>query len=211
MSRTVILIVLLLLAGIATLASTSSAHLEFRHYIHTDRQGIACLECHTEQPAGHYILPNHDHCASCHRKEIESPTIAQDTCGTCHQLKKGADPASLSITPIERPTPASTVFRHGPKLKDGCAICHWAMIEEIVSTGLIRTRPEVDRLQRISHRLPYTADCGNCHDPETINVGKKPQNHTQNWMKEHATVAPLFPCRICHTKSFCQDCHVNTY
>ncbi|MEW6427548.1 MAG: cytochrome c3 family protein [Thermodesulfobacteriota bacterium] len=210
--RSLALALLLLIAS----AAAASAYigikhyyndLSFRHYVHTEGQGIACVDCHQKIKNGVYRLPDHEVCVSCHAPLIDTDELSATTCGVCHPSAVAKDGAMI-IT-LKPQHPRGNVFRHSDALLNLCHNCHGAMLDEIVKVGKVRTPEEKARIRELSHRFYFAAECGKCH--VDMSRDKPPANHVGNWARDHAAAAPAFNCRICHSKTFCQDCHEYSY
>jgi len=180
---------------------------EFRHYEHVEGQGIACNVCHTQLKNGLYKMLGHNVCVSCHRESIEVFEIKEQTCGVCHkEIEKVGDRYSILLRMGERPR---NIFTHTKALDNICFICHGYMLEEIVERGSIRTEAGRFRIRETAHKFYFAPQCEKCHEGYSADIA--PANHKANWENDHKQVAPEFNCRICHTKSYCQSCHIDIY
>nr|MBF0223116.1 hypothetical protein [Desulfobulbaceae bacterium] len=180
---------------------------EFRHYIHVEGQGIACDACHSKLKNGVYKMLGHDVCVSCHRESIEVFEITEHTCGVCHKsIEKVGDEFKIPLRMGNKPR---NILSHTKALEGICFICHGDMLDEIVDIGIIRTEAGRFRVRERAHRFHFAAQCEKCH--EGFSPDAAPDNHTDDWNKKHTKVAPTFNCRICHTKSYCQSCHIDVY
>lgn len=194
----------------ATGAEGAPSTLFFEHWRHYDSQGIACNECHKESPPGIFSFPDHLICESCHPKgklnDYENAGT-DGNCAKCHPKN-----TTYSTTFLSRVDRAKRTFFHSAKTQPLCTTCHGLMLEDRVSLGtLLLSQEERNKVRRKSHRFHFVDDCKSCHI-DGRNTSTPPSNHTSNWLEsDHKTVAPQFQCRICHTKSFCQNCHENTY
>jgi len=181
----------------------------FKHWVHYDSQGIPCSDCHTLKGRV-YTLPGHKVCEFCHPpgKVNDYDKSAQSTCFKCHPKDKTESTTLLST--LKRAE--SRIFFHSDSLRDSCNICHGPMLDdEVVMGALLTSKDEKDRIRRKAHRFYYNGKCENCHLDH--NTDSQPNNHQLPGWKGagHSKVAPEFNCRICHTKSFCQSCHEESY
>lgn len=194
-----------------TLADEEFTHyhceVEFRHYIHTEGQGIACNICHSKLKNGRYIMIGHDACASCHIKQINVYEPNKNTCGFCHPKFKIK--GNKITVELKMQDPPRNIFTHTPFLENICHICHGAMLDEYVEIGKVRTEKEIKRLRKVSHRFYFAKECDKCHVTESIS--SPPKNHKDDWMNKHKEVAPAFRCTLCHENSFCKSCHEDVY
>lgn len=209
---------LLLLAAVLTLWQTKPGfcdeefthyhiEIEFRHYIHTEGQGIACTICHTQLKSGSYTMLGHNACISCHTQHIDVYEISDETCGVCHPNLEG-NGSQVKVT-LSMNKPPRGIFLHSQYLENICYVCHGAMLDEVVELGKIKSDQEIRRIREISHRFHFANSCERCHREMTKE--QAPENHENDWKNQHRTVAPSFNCRICHQKSFCQSCHDDVY
>lgn len=206
----IFMVLLPFLAGFTN--KTDTEKLSFWHYRHYDSQGISCEICHGELNNGVYSLPGHKECSSCHPegKVNDYKVKAGKTCFKCHPKD---DYRNIDLIRREnKKLGRKRSFFHTDKMKNICETCHRAMLEDIVGLGeLLRNQSERDRVRRKAHRFYNVDICDDCH--RGLSNKAAPKSHKKaGWAgKPHAQFAPEFNCRICHTKSFCQDCHVDSY
>ncbi len=180
----------------------------FEHWRHYEGQGIPCEQCHNRLEKGFYSLPGHKVCKFCHKQEsaTDDKDASLSYCGKCHPKDNSSAITRLSIVPRK----GKRYFFHSVKLKQLCDVCHGNMLDDLIPMGNLRTsRKERIQIRQKSHYFYNRGDCNRCHN----NMSQKntPENHTSDWEISHKEIAPQFNCRICHTKSYCQDCHESTY
>lgn len=189
---------LLLLGGIFVFASIDwKSDLIFSHKFHVQEVEADCQTCHaaadTSLMGKDDLLPQMETCYSCHDED--------DTeCTVCH--KQPDEPVILP-----RVENYSAKFNHKTHIekKTPCTTCH---------TGI-----ELKETVTSSMHLPHMKTCMNCHAvPDTKEGcytchGKeeqlKPLDHNLVWSKNHGMAAESGSqqCRMCHTQSYCTDCH----
>lgn len=204
-------LILLLPLSAAAYIGLSHYHspVEFRHYIHTEGQGIACLDCHTSLKNGLYTRPGHNVCVSCHADEIETDILNHDTCGFCHKNIEPKDSGLLfTIRPQE---PRGALFFHSEALNKICHTCHIRLLEEVIMPAEATPAKERARIGIIGHRFHFVSECGTCHR-DTVSQETPPTSHAaKDWKQSHRIIAPAQNCRICHSKTFCKNCHEDSY
>lgn len=181
----------------------------FEHWRHYDSQGIPCETCHKGPNKGIFTLPGHPECEACHPpgKKNDYEKASSENCDKCHP--KDTTYSSRILSTVDR---SNRSFFHTDKTHSLCTVCHGPMLEDSVFMGqMLLSQDERNKVRRKSHRFHFAEDCKACHLDKKSKT-KKPVNHDKDWLnKGHITVAPEFRCRICHTKSFCKNCHEDTY
>ncbi|MDT8324083.1 MAG: cytochrome c3 family protein [Bacteroidota bacterium] len=187
----------------------------FSHTLHADL--AECDACHSaveSENATDNLLPAPSVCADCHD---ESDVRSYWSLG---------DEADLSAYPM--PVRDRKLYfshkLHGETLELNCASCHGAILADEES-GI----PAMDVCARCHNNADATAaivrsaadepmvisatnQCEACH---TTLAGLHPQNHrVPNFIQEHGKFAMNGQadrdCAVCHSESFCQQCHTPT-
>lgn len=212
MKKTVISLIILCVCSFQSqlfAAESDTGYLFFEHWRHYDSQGIACSFCHKGPDKGVYAQPGHSICEDCHPagKKNDYESAKGDNCGKCHP--NDTTYSTKILSKIDR---SSRSFYHTDQTHPLCDVCHGPMLEDKVSLGqLILSQGARDIVRRKAHRFHFADDCKACHN-DNRNAASKPKNHNSGWLKTgHLEVAPEFRCRICHTKSYCKNCHEYTY
>jgi len=186
--------------------TVDTSKIYFNHLSHYKDQGMACRACHRKPQSGIFTLSGHGECKICHRVKGKD----EASCAVCHP---GDNPESIGLlSKVDRINKDNRILYHSKKLLVLCEYCHREMLQGKVALGeLLKSKEELNRLRRKSHRFPFFTNCADCH--RDISRDKAPYSHKQeNWKGQpHAEQAPEFNCRICHTKSYCQDCHEESY
>ena len=181
----------------------------FEHWRHYDSQGIPCQECHKTMTDRVYLLPGHKECETCHPpgKANDYHAKSGKTCNKCHP--KDTTYSTPLLSKINRSKDRS--FYHSDQLNNLCDVCHGAMLDDSVELGMLLTSSRARmKIRRRAHRFHNSKNCKDCH--KNFSAKSLPKNHkNNNWLKNHADIAPQFQCRICHTDSFCKSCHEDVY
>ncbi len=155
-----------------------------------------CLDCHEESDVkGYWSLPddgadfsNYVYPAKDRRLYFshKSHVVGFDmTCMECHVGVEGDDSESMI-----------------PSM-DLCTRCH---------NNADATAPIIRSAAKYAKMIPATNQCEACH---TTLAGLHPENHrVPNFLQEHGKFAMNGEadrdCAVCHSQSFCQECHTAT-
>jgi len=180
-----------------------SKYVKFSHTAHVKERGIACEDCHTKakgsKSASDRLLPDHEGCQGCHEEQISK------NCVYCHL---SAD----SIAAIPHPDRA-LIFSHethttAQALK--CETCHGGLDSALVAGDA--NMPPMAACTNCHGEKNVSRNCESCHTNFTSLV---PEDHRKgNFLKDHSMLARVgmmdVRCGMCHTETFCQDCHSGT-
>lgn len=159
----------------------------------------ACERCHksliTVSPSGDLKIP--------HRAHVD---ILHVPCVRCHAyLVHGLSPEGKHA-----PTMAGCLTCHdGKQAKNTCTTCHTAKAapashEDTSTWLLVHPQAPAESIATCAKCHGWTKNwCADCHS-------RRPPSHTAGWRKTHgAVVATMRPrdCEVCHTRSFCVNCH----
>ena len=222
MKRTLIIASLLLAvtAGAALLLTstrdlTADSGITFSHAIHKD--AVECGTCHAamdSESACDNLLPAPTVCADCHDEADVRGFFSMD---------ENADLASYTV-PVKDHKLYFSHKDHAGTLELGCLECHVG-IDEDEGEGVpamdlcYRCHNNADASAPIVHSaadapktLLATNQCEACH---TTLAGLHPENHrVPNFLQEHGKFAMNGEadrdCAVCHSQSFCQECHTPT-
>lgn len=219
MKKTLIFASLLLAvtAGMALLLTsprglTAHGDVTFSHALHKD--AVECATCHpaTESAvATDNLLPAPSVCADCHDEA--------DVRGY-YSLLEGDDLATYAA-PVKDYKLYFSHKDHTGTLGMTCLECHVGIVEDeaegVPSMDLCyrchnnadATAPIVRSTATAPKRLAATNQCEACH---TTLAGLHPENHrVPNFIQEHGKFAMNGEadrdCAVCHSQSFCQECH----
>lgn len=187
----------------------------FSHATHKDLAECAtCHEAAKSESARDNLLPKAEICATCHdAKDVR----------TYWSLGDDADLATTGITAKDK----ELIFAHAPHLANGgmqCTQCHTGIASDGAAyptmetcagchNGLENLPPIVPTVGTASSQPFFAGNaCESCH---TTLVGLMPQNHrTALFSRLHGKTAMNGEadreCGVCHSQSFCQECHTPT-
>jgi hypothetical protein len=154
----------------------------------------ACEACHanlvTTSPAGDLKIP--------HRAHVD---VLQVPCARCHQYLVH----QLSPEGKHTPTMATCLVCHdGKQAKNACSTCHTAKAAPA-------SHAAADWVV-IHPTMTATIDCAKCHGWTTNWCSdchaRLPASHTPDWRTTHGLAVKAHRnCEVCHTGSFCINCH----
>ncbi|MBE0643336.1 MAG: hypothetical protein IH600_04595 [Bacteroidetes bacterium] len=223
MKKTFFVITLLLTAvvGIAMLlsspreAAAEGDGITFSHAIHKDQ--VECATCHAaleSNAASDNLLPKPSVCTDCHEEADVRGYWSLD--------------GSTDLTTYSRPVKDHKLYfshkNHAGSLEMGCTECHVGISDDegeaLPSMNLCTrchnnadaTAPIIRSAADNPKVIPATKQCEACH---TTLAGLHPENHrVPNFLQEHGKFAMNGEadrdCAVCHSQSFCQECHTPT-
>jgi hypothetical protein len=220
MKRTLIFASLLLAFVIGTaLLLTSPRHLTasadgimFSHAIHQDQ--VECSTCHAaldSDLATDNLLPSPTVCADCHDEA--------DVRGY-YSLDDGVDLAAY-VQPVKDNKLYFSHKAHAGMLEMACVECHVGVADDqgsaLPSMSLCYrchnnaddSAPIIRSTASDAKVIAATNQCEACH---TTLAGLHPASHrVPNYLQEHGKFAMNGEadrdCAVCHSQSFCQECH----
>ncbi len=191
-------VIAVLISGNASAQETEKGVLLFSHMMHIEDLGAECITCHpgaeTSVKAEDWNMPTHEECMTCHDGDT-----AREECTVCH----GESEQGVAAPAAGR----EYKFNHASHLAmEGktCDSCH---------TGLDKTDLAVPE------NLPPMETCVSCHNDaqapqncefcHTQTPALRPASHKANWITRHddAAKSESEDCTICHSASYCQECH----
>jgi hypothetical protein len=177
-----------------------SKYLKFSHTLHVKDQGVACEDCHHDAKksarSSDNILGDHESCKSCHEEKISSD------CAFCHTHPD-------EIVPIPLPDRA-LIFSHELHISTHslkCETCHQEL--DTVTVASEENLPGMKLCIDCHGARRVSTNCESCH---TDLAGLIPADHLAgDFKRDHSQRTRLggvdVSCSMCHTESFCQDCH----
>ncbi len=196
-------------------AQAGGDEVTFLHSLHADM--AECDACHSaldSDDAGDNLLPTPSVCVDCHDEA--------DVRGYW-SLDDDVDLATYA-KPVKNRKLYFSHKLHGGTLEMNCASCHGGVLAD-EDSGI----PAMDVCARCHNNADATApiirsaadepmvisatnQCEACH---TTLAGLQPQNHrVPNFTQEHGKFAMNGEadreCAVCHSESFCQECHTPT-
>lgn len=204
-------VVLVIAAALVTAVARKSAspagwseengpkQIKFSHAFHVKDAGVACEDCHNAKAsklASDHIKPGHDNCTSCHEEQLAN------VCGYCH-----VDPDNIqpSVAPQRQ-----IIFSHADHVAmegAACVTCH-AGLDKAQYAGP-ENMPTMKTCYTCHNDVKATNTCEACH----VNlVNLIPSDHlVLNFKVEHGRLGRVDvlenDCAMCHTQTFCVDCH----
>ncbi|HEY5275964.1 MAG TPA: hypothetical protein VIK38_05420 [Coriobacteriia bacterium] len=154
----------------------------------------ACEVCHadliTTSPNGDLKIP--------HRAHVD---VLQVPCARCHQYLVH----QLSPEGKHTPTMATCLVCHdGIQAKNPCSTCHTAKAapeSHAASDWLVIHPQEQTKIDCAKCHGWTTNWCSDCHN-------RLPASHTADWRTTHGAAVKVHrDCEVCHTGSFCINCH----
>jgi hypothetical protein len=193
-------------------AQAGGGDITFSHTIHADL--AACDACHSaldSEAASDNLLPAPTACVDCH-----------DEADVRGYWSLGDDVDLATYTyPVHDRKLLFSHKQHGRTLEMNCATCHGGILAD-EDSGI----PAMDVCARCHNNADATApiirsaadqpkvisatnQCEACH---TTLAGLHPENHrVPNFTQEHGKFAMNGEsdreCAVCHSQSFCQECH----
>lgn len=209
------LAVITLIVSIPRGAEAGDSDVLFSHELHAEMAD--CSYCHNaleSEAATDNLLPAPVTCVDCHDEA--------DVRGYW-SLDEGVDLASY-ILPVKNRRLYFSHKQHGETLEMECASCHGAILAD-EDSGM----PDMETCYRCHNNADATApirataadepmkhaatnQCEACH---TTLAGLHPENHrAPNFIQQHGLMAMNGEadrdCAVCHSESFCQECHTPT-
>ncbi|GAB4373493.1 MAG: hypothetical protein Kow0042_17420 [Calditrichia bacterium] len=192
-----------LLLYFSVLANEEAGELKFSHQLHVVDNDLECETCHapaSESTSGtDNLMPTMETCGNCHDIELD------EGCQLCH-----SDLENPRAVP--RISDYSSLFSHETHLTAGleCVSCHQEVQQK--AQAFPYTLPSMSFCMECHGAKGVSQECMACHKPSER---LKPLTHGVNFIHEHgdqarsATTATMTAqkCAMCHTKSFCQNCH----
>ncbi|MFZ1731449.1 MAG: cytochrome c3 family protein [Bacteroidota bacterium] len=223
MKKKILFTTLLLTAvvGIAMLlssprdAAAEGDGITFSHAIHKEQ--VECSTCHSaleSDAASDNLLPKPSVCADCHDEA--------DVRGYW-SLDESADLATY-VRPVKNHKLYFSHKKHAGGFEMTCTECHVGISDDegeaLPSMDICaRCHNNADALAPIIRSaannpkvIPATKQCEACH---TTLAGLHPENHrVPSFIQEHGKFAMNGEadreCAVCHSQSFCQECHSPT-
>lgn len=194
---------------------TADSGITFSHALHKD--AVECATCHPAAEsalATDNLLPAPSVCADCHDEA--------DVRGY-YSLDDGVDLATYAV-PVKDHKLYFSHADHSGTLGMTCLECHVGITEDEgegvpsmdlcyrchnnadVSAPIVRSTADAPKT------MLATNQCEACH---TTLAGLHPENHrVPNFIQEHGKFAMNGEadrdCAVCHSQSFCQECHTPT-
>ncbi|MBN1446874.1 MAG: hypothetical protein JXA28_03000 [Bacteroidetes bacterium] len=196
-------------------ASAGDGEVLFSHALHKDLAD--CSTCHNaleSEAAADNLLPSPTVCVDCHD--------ASDVRGY-YSLEEDTDLAGY-VLPVRDRKLYFSHKQHGEGLEMDCGSCHGGILADEDSgipamdvcsrchNNADATAPIVRSAADEPLTIPATNQCEACH---TTLAGLHPENHrVPNFIQEHGKFAMNGEadrdCAVCHSQSFCQECHTPT-
>lgn len=187
----------------------------FSHATHKDQ--VECATCHPaaeSELATDNLLPKPSMCIDCHDEA--------DVRGYW-SLDESVDLATY-VRPVKDERLLFSHKNHTGALEMGCVECHVGIEEDVAEAvpsmslcarchnNADATAPIVASAAKYPRVISATNQCEACH---TTLAGLHPKNHrVPNFMQEHGKFAMNGEadrdCAVCHSQSFCQECHTPT-
>lgn len=176
-----------------------SRSIKFSHKFHLIESGAECTVCHHQAVKSNNsaddLMGDHESCSPCHEESIT------ENCGYCH-----IDPEN--ITGISNPE-RELIFSHEihTNKEIECTQCHQGL--EKVEYATVDNMPEMSGCNSCHNEKNIENECETCH---LDFISLIPPDHLRGvFRKDHKRITRLggddVKCSICHTESFCQDCH----
>lgn len=196
-------------------ASAGDGEIMFSHTLHADM--AECSTCHSaleSESATDNLLPTPSKCAECHdESDVRS----------YWSLDEDVDLSTYRL-PVENRRLYFSHKQHAGGFEMECASCHGAILADEDSgipamdvcsrchNNADATVPIVASAADEPMTIPATNQCEACH---TTLAGLYPENHlVPNFTQEHGKFAMNGEadrdCAVCHSESFCQECHTPT-
>ena len=175
--------------------------LKFSHSTHVVDAEMACASCHGPLTGKGFQTPDHEACTECHKDEVESDKMTQETCGMCHKVKNLDDiSATPPVTGVSR-----GVFVHTAALSNLCQTCHGQLLRPGQDFVPPMTRTAILGMRTRAHALKMACDA--CHlgmDPTVM-----PASHDVHWTRRHGMQGEQEGelCSTCHSEQSCRECH----